>query len=59
MGSPESLRCGAILDFWNSCAQLDSMFQKSLLLSRSVGDRLGKIRRLAAMRAPKILEFAP
>lgn len=31
-----------ILDFWNSSAQLDSLFHKSLLLSHSLGERPGK-----------------
>jgi hypothetical protein len=48
-----------LLDFWNTCAKHDSVFQKSPLLSPLGGDRLGKTRRFPNLRVPKDLEFAP
>ena len=50
---------GRILDFWNTFAKHDSLFQKSPLLACPGCDRFGKTRRFLIARVPKMLEFAP
>jgi hypothetical protein len=52
-------RSFGVLAFWNTLAEHDSMFQKSLLLARSHCDRPCKTRRFLLACVPKMLEFAP
>jgi hypothetical protein len=49
----------AILDFWNSFAKHDSVFQKSLLLAQAVRRHPWKTRCYCERGVPKMLEFAP
>ena len=47
------------VDFWNTIDELDSLFQKSLLLSHLLSRNPGKSRRNRARDVPKRSEFTP
>jgi hypothetical protein len=54
-----SVRVLGILDYWNTFAKHDSMFQKSLLLSHAPSPNVWKTSWICEPAVPKMLEFAP